>query len=83
MHIEEAIMRTNIMIDDELMTKAQILSGNKTKKDTVDEALKLLVKMKAQAELRKLRGTLQWEGDLDDMRSNVQFISEPVDKENL
>ena len=76
-------MRTNIMIDDELMTKAQILSGNKTKKDTVDEALKLLVKMKAQAELRKLRGTLQWEGDLDDMRSNVQFISEPVDKENL
>lgn len=43
--------------------------------------------MKAQEELRKLRGKLQWDGDLDDMRSNFQFISDldnagPVDKEH-
>ena len=80
-------MRTNIVIDDELMSKAQQVSGNATKKDTVDEALRLLVRMKAQEELRKLRGKLQWDGDLDDMRSNVQFISDldnagPVDKEH-
>ena len=79
----ETIMRTNIVIDDELMTKAQVLSGNKTKKDTVDEALKLLIKMKSQAELRKLRGKLQWEGDLDEMRSNVQFISESTNQDTL
>ncbi|CAM4086337.1 type II toxin-antitoxin system VapB family antitoxin [Psychrobacter arenosus] len=81
-------MRTNIVIDDELMSKAQQISGNTTKKDTVDEALRLLVRMKAQEELRKLRGKLQWDGDLDDMRSNVQFISDldntgPVDKEHI
>ena len=80
-------MRTNIVIDDELMSKAQQVSGNATKKDTVDEALRLLVRMKAQEELRKLRGKLQWDGDLDDMRSNFQFISDldnagPVDKEH-
>jgi len=81
-------MRTNIVIDDELMSKAQQISGNTTKKDTVDEALRLLVRMKAQEELRKLRGKLQWDGDLDDMRSNVQFISDldntgSVDKEHI
>ncbi len=63
-------MRTNIIIDDNLMKQAIIASGNKTKKETVEEALKLLVMMKNQTKIRKYRGKLNWEGDLDEMRKD-------------
>ncbi len=63
-------MRTNIVIDDELMLQAQQLTGIETKRQVVDEALRLLVQLYQQAEVRKLRGQLHWEGDLDDMREN-------------
>lgn len=63
-------MRTNIIIDDHLIRQAMMLSGAKTKKATVDMALKLLVQMKQQEKLRNWRGKLEWEGDLDEMRSN-------------
>lgn len=62
-------MRTNIAIDDKLMNVALKLSGLSTKKDVVEEALKLLVQVKRQSQLKKLRGKLKWEGDLDAMRS--------------
>jgi Arc/MetJ family transcription regulator len=61
-------MRTNIVIDDTLMTEALDISGYKTKKETVEEALKLLIKMKNQAKIRNFRGKLSWDGDLDKMR---------------
>jgi Arc/MetJ family transcription regulator len=61
-------MRTNIDIDDDLLAKAMAASGKKTKKDTVNEALELLVRVKDQTALRKLRGKIEWEGDLDAMR---------------
>lgn len=61
-------MRTNIVIDDNLMKKATNASGYKTKKETVEEALKLLITMKNQAKIRKYRGKLNWEGDLNKMR---------------
>lgn len=63
-------MRTNIVIDDDLMKKAMTLSGANTKKATVDMALKLLVQIKQQQKARNWRGKLRWEGDLDRMRSN-------------
>ena len=63
-------MRTNIVIDDELMSDALKYSGLKTKKEAVEQGLKLLVKQKQQQQIRKLRGKLQWEGDLDEMRTN-------------
>ena len=63
-------MRTNIVIDDELMTEALDISGNRTKRETVEEALKLLITLKNQAKIRALRGKLRWEGDLDAMRSD-------------
>jgi len=63
-------MRTNIVIDDELMTEALDVSGNRTKRETVEEALKLLITLKNQAKIRALRGKLRWEGDLDAMRSD-------------
>jgi Arc/MetJ family transcription regulator len=63
-------MRTNIVIDDDLMTEALDISGNRTKRETVEEALKLLITLKNQAKIRALRGKLRWEGDLDAMRSD-------------
>jgi Arc/MetJ family transcription regulator len=64
-------MRTNIDIDDELMTEAMELLGSKTKKQTVEQALKDLVRhRKAAKSLLALRGKIDWEGDLDAMRRN-------------
>ncbi len=61
-------MRTNIVIDDTLMHEALVLSGHKTKKEAVEEGLKLLIALRTQAKIRKYRGKLKWEGDLDKMR---------------
>lgn len=61
-------MRTNIVIEDELMEKAILLSEGKTKKAVVEEALQLLIRIKEQLKIRDLRGQLNWEGDLDQMR---------------
>ena len=61
-------MRTNIVIDDELMEKAINISGNKTKKETVEDALKMYVRIKAQTQIRQYRGKIEWEGDLESMR---------------
>ncbi len=63
-------MRTNIVIDDALMSEALKLSGYKTKKEAVEEGLKLLIAQRTQAKVRKYRGKLQWEGDLDKMRAD-------------
>ena len=63
-------MRTNIVIDDELMSEAQAVSGLETKRRTVEEALRLLIAVRRQAEVRRLRGALHWEGDLDTMRTD-------------
>lgn len=61
-------MRTNIVIDDHLMNEALIISGYKTKKETVEEGLKLLIALRNQSRIRKYRGKMKWEGDLDAMR---------------
>jgi Arc/MetJ family transcription regulator len=61
-------MRTNIVIDDKLMADALKASGYATKKEAVEQGLKLLVRRSQQQEIRKLRGKIKWEGDLDEMR---------------
>ncbi len=63
-------MRTNIVIDDSLMTEALRVSNLKTKRETVEEALKLLIEMKNQAKIRQFRGKLRWEGDLNKVRTD-------------
>ncbi len=62
-------MRTNIVIDDALMDEAMTLSGAKTKREAVELGLKTLVRLKRQEEIRRFRGRLRWEGDLDEMRT--------------
>ena len=61
-------MRTNIVIDDELIKDAMHLSGLATKRETVQRALQLLVKLSQQEQIKKFKGKWQWEGDLDVMR---------------
>ena len=61
-------MRTNIDIDDRLMAEAMKACGAKTKKETVEKALMLLVRFNQQSGVRALRGRLKWEGSLDQMR---------------
>jgi len=61
-------MRTNIVIDDALMKRAMRAAGAKTKREAVERSLELMVRLKRQAEMRRLRGKLRWEGDLKAMR---------------
>ena len=61
-------MRTNIVIDDELMADALKVSGLATKKDVVEQGLRLLIRRSQQQAIRNLRGKIKWEGDLDEMR---------------
>ena len=61
-------MRTNIVIDDRLMARVMRVSGAATKREAVELALKLLLRLKEQEKIRTLRGKLHWEGDLDAMR---------------
>ena len=61
-------MRTNIVIDDDLMAEVLEVTGIKTKREAVEEGLKLLLRLSAQQEILKLRGKIHWEGDLDEMR---------------
>jgi Arc/MetJ family transcription regulator len=64
-------MRTNIDIDDALLNAAMSLSGLKTKRETVEAGLKLLVQLKRQQRIRRYRGKLHWEGDLERMRRDT------------
>jgi len=61
-------MRTNIEIDDRLMREAMRSSGKRTKRATVEAGLRLLVQTQAQVKIRRLRGKIRWQGDLDASR---------------
>jgi Arc/MetJ family transcription regulator len=65
--------RTNIVIDDDLMNAAMKAAGTTTKKETVEEGLRKLVETGEHpyAGLLALRGQLHWEGDLDEMRTDI------------
>jgi Arc/MetJ family transcription regulator len=61
-------MRTNIDIDDAVLQEAQALTGTRTKRETVDLALRELVSRHRRIGVLDLRGRVHWEGDLDDSR---------------
>lgn len=63
-------MRTNIVIDDQLMQDAKKASGLSTKKEVVEKGLELIVKLSKQEKLKELKGKINWEGNLDEMRSS-------------
>ncbi len=61
-------MRINIVIDDQLITTVQKITGIKTKKGVVEEALRLLLRLKRQQRVRNIRGKFKWTGNLEAMR---------------
>ncbi len=62
-------MRTNIEIDDDVLAEAQRLTGARTKRETVDVALRELVARRRQRDVLALRGRIRWEGDLEVSRA--------------
>jgi Arc/MetJ family transcription regulator len=64
-------MRTNIVIDDKLMKETLRLTGLKTKREAVELGLRTVVRLRKQEEIRRFRGKLNWQGDLDAMRSDT------------
>jgi Arc/MetJ family transcription regulator len=66
-YVYGAKMRTNIVIDDDLMADALKATGLSTKKEVVEQGLRLIIKRNQQQAIRELRGQLHWEGDLDEM----------------
>jgi Arc/MetJ family transcription regulator len=64
-------MRTNIEIDDKLMKQALRLTGYKTKRAVVEAGLQMLVRVKGQEKMLKLAGKVHWDGDLDEMRRDL------------
>jgi Arc/MetJ family transcription regulator len=63
-------MRTNVVIDDQLMRETLRATGLKTKREAVEEGLRTLLRLTRQSEIRRLRGKLHWNGDLDAMRTD-------------
>ncbi len=61
-------MRTNIDIDDDLMSKAMRASGAPTKRAAVEQGLRLLIDVRGQRAIRQLRGKVKWAGDLEASR---------------
>ena len=63
-------MRTNVVINDRLMSRALKSGGYRTKKSALEAGLRLLVQVHSQKKLRRLRGKVKWEGDLGEMRGD-------------
>ncbi len=63
-------MRTNVVLDDDLVKSALKLSGYKTKKRAIEEGLKLLVQVNRQKKIKDFRGKLKWTGNLNKMRTD-------------
>ncbi len=63
-------MRTNIVIDDTLIRDTLRATGLKTKREAVELGLRTLLRLRQQEELRSLRGKLNWQGDLEVMRTD-------------
>lgn len=68
-------MRTNIVIDDKLMKETLRITGAKTKREAVELGLQTLVRLRKQERIRRFRGKLNWQGDLEAMRTDR--ISDP------
>ena len=63
-------MRTNIVIDDQLMREAMQASGARTKREAVEIGLRTLVRLEQQKRIKAFRGQLAWDGDLETMRQD-------------
>lgn len=67
------VKRTNIVLDEQVVAKAQKLTGIATIKEVVDFALRELVRRNEISRLVELEGTIDWEGDLHEMRKDREL----------
>ena len=72
--LKEGFMRTNIVLNEELVSQAMQLTGLRTKRGLIDHALRELVRRRQQRRLLELRGRVKWEGNLSKMRQG-RFVS--------
>jgi Arc/MetJ family transcription regulator len=66
--------RTNVVLDRDLVEEAKSLTGIKTTRGVIQEALETLVRLRRQEQVRQLRGQLRWEGDLDALREGREGL---------
>lgn len=64
-------VRTNIVIDDDLLADALEATGAKSKREVVELGLAMLVKLSRQERIKEFRGKLRWQGDLEAMRDSA------------
>ena len=64
-------MRTNIVIDDKLMEDTLRATGLKTKREAVELGLRTLLRLRQQEEIKRFRGKLNWQGDLEAIRTDL------------
>jgi Arc/MetJ family transcription regulator len=67
----ELFMRTQLVINDELMANVLQVTGLKSKREAVEQGLKLLLALKQQEQIKQFKGQLHWEGDLEQMRVDL------------
>ena len=63
-------MRTNIVIDDELINSVMKLTGIRTKREAVERGLKTLLRLQTQGDIKSYRGKLDWSGNLEELRTD-------------
>lgn len=63
-------VRTKISVNVDMMAEALAVSGFRTNRETIEQALRLLIQMKTQEGIRQFRGRLLWQGDLDKIRAD-------------
>jgi Arc/MetJ family transcription regulator len=61
-------MLTNIDLDEATVETAMRLTGERTKRAVVHRALEELIRIERLRQLRRARGTLQWQGNLAELR---------------
>ncbi|WP_221774667.1 type II toxin-antitoxin system VapB family antitoxin [Pelagicoccus albus] len=67
-HTFRCMGRTNINLDDKLVSKGLKITGLRTKRELVDLALRELLRKEDQKSILALEGKFKWEGDLDELR---------------
>lgn len=74
-------MRTNIEIEDRLMKDALKVTGLRTKREVVELALKELLRLRRQTDLKELKGKFHWEGDHEEMRTDSRQLQDWYDSQ--
>jgi len=65
--------RTNVVLDEQIVGQAKKLTGIKVTRELLDYALRELLRHRRQRDILRLRGTVDWQGDLSEMRRGRSF----------